>query len=103
MDQDFGISRCKLVYTEWKKNKVLMYNTANYTQYPVINHYGKEYKKECIYLCITGASLMAQMVKNPPAMRETWVRSLSWEGPLEEGIVIHSSILAWRIPMDTGA
>ena len=40
---------------------------------------------------------MAQMVKNPPAMQETWVQSLSWEDPLEEGIAIHSSILAWRI------
>ena len=44
------------------------------------------------------ASLVAQMVKNPPAMLETWVRSLGWEDPLEEGLAIHSSILAWRIP-----
>ena len=49
------------------------------------------------------ASLVAQMVKNLPAMRETWVRSLSWEDPLEEGIAVLSSILAWRIPMDRGA
>ena len=41
---------------------------------------------------------MAQTVKNPPAMRETWVRSLGWEDPLEEGMATHSSILAWRIP-----
>ena len=45
-----------------------------------------------------GASLVAQMVKNPPAIRETWVRSLGWEDPLEEGMGTHSSILAWRIP-----
>ena len=38
------------------------------------------------------------MVKNPPAMQETWVRSLGWEDPLEEGMATHSSILAWRIP-----
>ena len=38
------------------------------------------------------------MVKNPPAMWETWVRSLGWEDPLEEGMATHSSILAWRIP-----
>ena len=50
-----------------------------------------------------GASLVAQMVKNPPTMRETWVLSLGWEDPLEEGMVTHSSILAWRIPMDRGA
>ena len=41
---------------------------------------------------------MAQMVKNSPAMQETRVRSLSWEDPLEKGIVPNSSILAWRIP-----
>ena len=46
----------------------------------------------------TWASLMTQMVKNPPAMRETWVRSLGWEDPLEKGMATHSSILAWRIP-----
>ena len=49
------------------------------------------------------ASLVAQMVKNPPAMRETWVRSLSDEDSLGEGMATYSSILAWRIPMDTGA
>ena len=49
------------------------------------------------------ASLMAQRVKNPPGVRETWVRSLGWEDPLEEGMATHSSILAWRIPMDRGA
>ena len=41
---------------------------------------------------------MAQMVKNPPAMWETWVRSLAWEEPLEKGRATDSSILAWRIP-----
>ena len=44
------------------------------------------------------ASLVAQLVKNPPAMQETWARSLSWEDPLEKGKATHSSILAWRIP-----
>ena len=44
------------------------------------------------------ASLMAQLVKNPPAMRETCVRPLGWEDPLEKGKATHSSILAWRIP-----
>ena len=43
-------------------------------------------------------SLVAQLVKNPPAMWETWVRSLGGEDPLEKGMVTHSSILAWRIP-----
>ena len=44
------------------------------------------------------ASLVAQLVKNPPTMRETWIRSLGWEDPLETGKATHSSILAWRIP-----
>ena len=51
----------------------------------------------------SGASLVAQLAKNPPAMRETWVRSLDWEDPLEEGMATYSSILAWRIPMKRGA
>ena len=45
-----------------------------------------------------GAFLIAQLIKNPPAMRETWVRCLGWEDPLEKGKASHSSILAWRIP-----
>ena len=45
-----------------------------------------------------GASLVAQLVKNPSAMWETWVRSLGWEDPLEKGKATHFSILAWRIP-----
>ena len=49
------------------------------------------------------ASLAAQLVKNLPAMQETLVRFLSWEDPLEEGMATHSSVLAWRIPMDRGA
>ena len=44
------------------------------------------------------ASLVAQMVRNQPAMQETQVRSLGWEDPLKKGMVTHSSILAWRIP-----
>ena len=48
-------------------------------------------------------SLVAEMVKNPPAIRETWVLSLGWEDLLEEGMVTHSSILAWRILEDRGA
>ena len=47
---------------------------------------------------ITTAFLVTQMAKNSPAMRETWVQSLGWEDPLEEGRATHSSILAWIIP-----
>ena len=42
--------------------------------------------------------LVAQMIKNPPVVLETWVRSLGWEDPLEKGMATHSSVLAWRVP-----
>ena len=51
---------------------------------------------------IFGASLVTQTVNNLPAMQETWVRSLGQEDPLEKGMAIHSSILAWRIPWTEG-
>ena len=49
------------------------------------------------------ASLVAQLVKNLLTMWKTWVQSLGWEDPLEVGMATHSSVLAWRIPMDKGA
>ena len=49
-------------------------------------------------LLLTMLSLVAQMVKNLPAMWETWVRSLGWEDPLEKEVATHSRILVWRIP-----
>ena len=48
------------------------------------------------------ASLVTQLVKNPPAMQEIWVQSLGWEDPLEEGMGTCSSVLAWRIPWTEG-
>ena len=51
----------------------------------------------------TPDSLVVQMVKIPPAMQDTWVQSLGWGDPLEEGMATLSSILAWRIPIDRGA
>ena len=47
--------------------------------------------------------MVAQVVRNLPAMQETWVLSLGWEDPLEEGMATHSSILAWRMPVGRGA
>ena len=47
---------------------------------------------------ILGASLVTKMIKNLPAMRDTWARCLGQEDPLEKGMATHSSILAWRIP-----
>ena len=56
------------------------------------------YSYSCSTPNLLRPSWVAQMVKNPPAMLETWVRSLCWEDPLEEGTATHSSILAWTIP-----
>ena len=59
---------------------------------------------KCFILMYKVASLVAQSVKNPPAMWETWVQSLDWEDPLEKEMATHSSILAWRIPWtETGS
>ena len=56
------------------------------------------HQSHSVKLCYSlGASLVAQTVKNLPAMWETWVGSLGWEDPLEEGMATHSSILAWKI------
>ena len=53
MDWKFGVGKCKLLHIEWINNKVLLYSTGNYIQYPGINHNGKEYKKEGIDVGIT--------------------------------------------------
>ena len=51
MEWEVKVSRCKLLYREWINNKVLLYSTENYSQYPMINNNGKEYfKKECIHV-----------------------------------------------------
>ena len=52
----------------------------------------------CEFYAVQWASLVAQMVKNQPAIQETWVQSLGWENPLEKRMATHSSIFAWRIP-----
>ena len=49
------------------------------------------------------SSLLAQLVKSPPAMQETLVRFLGWEVPLEKGQATHSGILVWRVPVDRGS
>ena len=56
------------------------------------------YLSICIYHIFFWASLVAQMVKNLPAMQETWLQCLGQEDPLEKVMATHSSILAWRIP-----
>ena len=59
----------------------------------------KHSNHEWVCLCLeTQVSMVAQMVKNPPAMQEIWVQSLGWEDFLEEGMATHPSILVWRVP-----
>ena len=67
---------------------------------PVENH--QTWQKH-LQLSLWQASLVTQMVKNSPAVRETWIWCLGWEDPMEEDIATHSSILAWRIPMERRA
>ena len=58
----------------------------------------EEFFRNCPLSCFLRASQVAQWIKNPPAVQETQVRSLSWEDPLKESMATHSSILAWKIP-----
>ena len=60
------------------------------------------YKEYRMSINISGLPWWLRL-KNLPAVQKTWVQSLGWEGPLEEEMATHSSILAWRIPMDRGA
>ena len=53
MEWEVGVSRRKLLSIEWVNNKVLLYSTENYIQYPMINHNEKEYTKKNVYICIT--------------------------------------------------
>ena len=108
---EFGISRCKLVYIGWIKNKDLQHSTENYIQ--LINCNEEEYEKE--YVCVTESlcctAEIMQHCKSTIGLpwwlsgkricllrQETWVRSLDQEDPLEKEMATHSSILTWEIP-----
>ena len=67
------------------------------------NNSQPERRRDSFYPITLLGSLVAQTVKNPPVMQDTWVQSLGWEDPLEESMATHSSILTWRIFMDRGA
>ena len=94
----------KILYLQYTLNFCYLFSKVHL---PTQNH-RKDRMGEGIWLFEVSqyqaaSSLMAQLVENPPAMQETWVRPLAWEDTLEEGMATHSSILAWRIPMDRGA
>ena len=84
------LSRLVITFLPMSK-RLLRIKWANILKYYISTQYNGKY------------SLVAQKVKNPSAIQETWVRSLGWEDPLEEGMATHYSIRAWRIPMDRGA
>ena len=74
------------------KESVLRCSVSFMVQFTSVHDYWKNHSFDYT------VSLVAQLVKNSPAKRETWVLSLGWEDPLEKGKATHSSILAWRIP-----
>ena len=87
-----------MLYLKWITNKDLLYSTENTIQYYVAGWMGGEFGGEWITCICIAESLVAQVVKNPPATQETPVQFLDWEDPVEEGLATHFSILAWRIP-----
>ena len=94
------LTLCRLPYLHCSYSSLLSYQESIHSQWQWV---------ECVpvkvyfYLWLLFASLVTQIVKNPPAVQQTWCQSLGWEDPLEEGMVTCSSIPAWRITMDRGA
>ena len=93
---------CKSRSPYLRKGQHLIASGSTYFALPSAKcKYGASYLN--IYIWGGGSSLVAQLVKNPRAMQETWIRFLGWEETLDEGMAIHSGVLAWRIPMYRGA
>ena len=93
MDRSLGLLLSSLVSQLVKESACIEGNLSSIPGLERSPGEGKGYP-----LQYSWASLVAQLVKNTPAVWETWVRSLDWEDPLEKGMATHSSILAWRIP-----
>ena len=85
-----------------KKNGIFGVEVVNVTKRYWLSVFLLGRWDELLCFVLLRASLVAQTVKNPPAVRETWVRSLGWEDALEKEMATHSSILAWRITIDRG-
>ena len=86
------------IFPSPKINSIKSFKSISFWPFKMnIMHLSLLFKCTFIEKC---ASLVAQLVKNPPATWETWVRSLGWGDPLEKGTATHPSILAWRIPWD---
>ena len=95
----FYFFRCHIISEKYSIFLSLVYFTKQNNKSIYIIANGKiSFFPMAKQLYIYGASLVAQLVKNLPAMWETWVPTLGWEDPLEKGKATHSSTLAWRIP-----
>ena len=79
---------------KWRNIPYSFIGRNNIFKVPVLPNLIHKFSIIPIKIC----SLVAQLVKNPPAVQETWIRSLGWEDSLEKGKAAHSSVLAWRIP-----
>ena len=90
---------CSLIGSSFPDSSVGKESACNVEDLGLIPGLGRSPGKGKVFpLQYSWVSLVTQLVKNPPAMWETWVRSLGWEDPLKKGKATHSSILAWRIP-----
>ena len=87
----------KITEKQDEKNWISRHKWLSYQLW--FSHLILNYKSTFTLIKLLMHSLVAQTVKNPPALQETWVQSLGWEDPLEEEMATHSSIRAWRIPM----
>ena len=63
VDWEFGISRCKLLHVGWINSMIRLYSTGNYIQYPMINHNGKEYEKEYIYVTLNHFAIQQKLTQ----------------------------------------
>ena len=86
----------------FKKNGIFGVELVNVTKWYWLSVFLLGRWNELLCFGLLWASLVAQTVNNPPAVRETWIRSLGWEDPLEKEMATHSSILAWRITIGRG-
>ena len=83
MDWEFGISRYKLLYIEWINNKVLLYSTENYIQYPIVNHKGKELKKECVCVCVCITESVCCRAKINTSVNQLYFNKINLKGKQE--------------------
>ena len=89
------------LHMRWPKYWSFSFSSSPSNEYPGLNSFRMDIVIKPPLLG-NRASLVAETVKNSPVVWETWVRSLGWKDPLEEGMATHCNILFWRIPMDRG-